>query len=116
MVSDKDWHSVPVTHEKAWQAIFQSSHEILDLSASCPVCGRKSLHRWYHVGEPVNRMINGIRFIARGGVWEWCSSCRCFRHYSGLVPEWWSCNLNVDDDKLTVFPTAIEDAIQKRHL
>jgi hypothetical protein len=71
-----------------------------------------ALHRWYQVGSPINRIINGRKFVATGALWEWCSSCHSFEHYSSLVPDWWSCDLEVDCKKLTALPTAIEEAME----
>ena len=105
-----DWHDVPNEHQTAWLAIFLASQEILNVSAPCPVCGAVALHRWYQVGHPVTDMPG---FVSRGGLWEWCSQCRSFQHFSALVPDWWSCDLEVDTHKLTPYPTAIEDAIKK---
>jgi hypothetical protein len=70
------------------------------------------LRRWHQVGAPITDK-PGIR--ARGGLWEWCATCHAFAHYSGLVPDWWSCDLVVDSTKLTPYPTAIEEAINERN-
>jgi hypothetical protein len=59
-------------------------------------CETNRYHRWYQIGESIDRVIEGREFVATGGLWEWCSSCHCFEHYSGLVPEWWSCDLEVE--------------------
>jgi hypothetical protein len=106
-----DWVGVPNKYEAEWQRIFQGSQECLNLSTPCPICSAVALHRWYQVGKPIHRVIKGKRFVATGGLWEWCSSCYCFQHYSGLVPDWWSCDLWVNVQKLTALPTAIEEAI-----
>jgi hypothetical protein len=71
-----------------------------------------ALHRWYQIGHPIDQLIDGRKFIATGALWEWCSNCRSFEHSSGLVPDWWSCDLEVDDKKLTALPTPIEAAIE----
>jgi hypothetical protein len=102
------WHDVPPEHQAAWLAIFMASQEILTLAAPCPVCGAVALHRWYYVGSTVED-IPGI--VARGGLWQWCSACHCFEHYSALVPEWWACDLQVDTKGLTPYPTKIEEAM-----
>jgi hypothetical protein len=105
-----DWTGVPDQHQAEWQHIFQESQESLDLSGSCPVCGEVALHRWYQIGEPIHRVIEGRKYVAKGGLWEWCSGCHCFEHYSALVPDWWSCDLEVETAKLAALPIAIEDA------
>jgi hypothetical protein len=114
MLLDDEWRGVPLDRIAEWQAIFQPSREILDLSAPCPICGVGALHRWYQVIKPEERVIGGMRVVGRGGLWEWCSGCRCFEHYSCFVPEWWSCDLKVDEGSLTALPTAIEAAIRER--
>lgn len=114
MISNDEWHGVPLDRDAEWKAVFQSSREILNLSAPCPICRVMTLHRWYQIHQPEERVIDGLRFIGRGGLWEWCSACRSFQHYSCYVPEWWSCDLEIDEKKLTALPTAIEEAIRKR--
>jgi len=111
---DMSWHDVPPEYSEAWRAVFWASHEGLDLKMPCPVCGFHELHRWYLASRRENRMIDGYRFVARGSEWQWCSHCRSFQHFSGLVPEWWSCDLDVDVTKLTAYPDAIEIARRKR--
>ena len=108
------WYGVPLDHVQAWMEVFQASREGLDLSASCPVCGVPALHRWYQVGRPEEIVSGGERFVARGGLWEWCSNCRSSEHYSAFVPEWWSCDLAVDERNLTAEPEAIEQARLER--
>jgi hypothetical protein len=107
-----DWFGVPDDYQTAWQQIYQESRESLNLPVPCPICNVMALHRWYQIGHPVDRIIDGRRFIATGAVWEWCSSCQSFDHYSGLVPDYWSCNLVVDEKKLTALPTAIQSAME----
>lgn len=95
------WRSVPPEYDAAWLAVFQASREGLDLSAPCPVCGVAALHRWYGVG---------------GGLWEWCSACHSFEHYSARVPEWWACGLKVNFFRLQHDPGAIEAARLEQEL
>lgn len=114
MISDHEWLGVPPEREAEWRAVFQSSREGLGLTARCPVCGVAGLRRWYQVNRPEARVIDGVRYVARGGLWQWCGACRSFEHFSALVPEWWACDLEVDEGRLTALPTAIEEAIQRR--
>jgi hypothetical protein len=111
-----DWSGVPDEYQAEWQRAYEESQESINLLVPCPICGVVALHRWYQIGRPTNRVIKGIKFVAHGGLWEWCSSCRSFEHYSGLVPEWWSCNLEVDTKNLTALPTAIEEAMKAQDL
>jgi hypothetical protein len=111
-----NWEGVPPEHQAAWLKIFLSSHELLHLSAPCPVCSVESLCHWYQIGKPIDRVIEGARFTASGGLWEWCRNCHSYQHYSCLVPDWWSCDLSVDIKQLTTLLTAIEEAIAERDL
>lgn len=108
----KGWSSVPSNYDAKWNRIFHESQDILTLSTPCPICGVASLHRWYQVGQPKLQTVGGNTFVATGGLWEWCSSCHSYEHFSALVPDWWSCDLKVDETKLTIEPTAIENAMQ----
>jgi hypothetical protein len=112
--NQENWYGVPDEYRTAWQQVYQESQESLNLSVPCPICNVIALHRWYQIGRLVDQVIDDRKFIATGAVWEWCSSCRGFEHYSGLVPDWWSCDLEVDDKQLTALPTAIESAIEAR--
>lgn len=114
--ADDSWTGVPYEYLAEWQRVYQASQESSNLSLPCPICGAVALHRWYQIGNPIDRVIEGRRFIATGALWEWCSSCRHFEHYSCLVPDWWSCNLEVDVKNLTAFPTAIEETMKARDL
>ena len=104
------WHDVPLEYWEAWNRIFGASQEGLELAAPCPVCGVPALRQWYMVGRLQETVLRGQRFIARGSVWTWCSHCHTYAHYSGLVPEWWSSDLDVNTDTLGHQPTAIEEA------
>ncbi|HEY0099616.1 MAG TPA: hypothetical protein VGB76_11765 [Pyrinomonadaceae bacterium] len=114
MISDHEWRGVPLERVAEWRAVFQSSREGLDLSAPCPLCGVKALRRWYQVNRPEEMVIDGVRYVGRGGLWEWCGDCLRYEHYSARVPEWWACDLEVDERRLTALPTAIEEAIRLR--
>ncbi len=104
------WHDVPLEYWEAWNRIFGASQEGLDLAAPCPVCAVPALRQWYMVGRLQETVLRGQRFIARGSVWTWCSHCHTYAHYSGLVPEWWSSDLDVNTDTVGHQPTAIEEA------
>jgi hypothetical protein len=112
--SNYRWKDVPEEHWRNWQSIFQSSREILKLSAACPVCGKTALYRYYALYTPRESVIDGIRFVGRGGLWEWCRACYSYCHYSAGVPEWWECDLGVAYEELTHDPTPIEEEIRNR--
>ncbi len=119
MADDPPWHSIPAECIKAWNETFQASREGLDLKSPCPVCGMPELHHWFYPWHLEEKVIRGQRFVARGSEWQWCSHCRSFQHFSGLVPDWWACDLIVDTKKLTAYPDAIEEARlanQRQHL
>ena len=111
-----EWDDVPDERLAAWRLIFGESRESLNLSSTCPVCGKTALHRWYMVGRPVDYSASGTRFVARGALWEWCSACGSFQHYSALVPEWWESDLVVDTGAIRITPDPIEQARRDREI
>ena len=90
--------------------IYNETQESFNLSVPCPVCGMVSLHHWHQIGATIDRVFEGQKFIANSALWQWCSNCHSFEHYSSFVPDWWACDLKVDVDKLTTLPIAIEEA------
>ena len=111
----REWRSVPLEHLRAWRDAFQSSRKSnFRLPVPCPLCGQFQLHRYYQGYEPQERIIEGERYVARGGLWEWCKACRIFAHYQALVPEWWHSDLEIEMSALTPYPDAIEEAISKK--
>jgi hypothetical protein len=115
-VVDKiDWKEVPSHKFRQLESVFQSSRESLNLSHSCPICSAKTLHRWYMPGQPIDIGQNGIKYVARGALWEWCSTCGSYMHYSAKVPDFWKSpsDFQIDKNELGVVPWAIEHARQK---
>jgi len=110
---DNDWREVPGHLEAEWRHIFNSSREGLNLSAPCPVCGRKTLHKWFHLEHPKHHKLGDNHFVGTGSRWEWCSHCRTYAHYSAAVPEWWSCDLLVDTANLRHHPAEIERSLRR---
>lgn len=110
MSMPRDWKSVPESVWEAWREVFDQAPSGLDVAGACPVCRVEALHRWFMLPRPFSpdEAFPGCK--GRGGQWQWCSSCYSFFHYSGLVPDWWECNLLVDPDTLTHDPEAIEVA------
>ena len=113
-MTDIEWKQITPEISEVWQKAFDFSKKGMDVDNPCPVCGKFDLHRWYLTGEPLSKIIEGNRFIAQGELWEWCSSCGTFQHYSGMVPDWWTCDLDVDLKELVFTPDAIEEARRKR--
>jgi hypothetical protein len=93
----REWTGVPTSYLQKCDEIFNASKELLNLSSPCPICGEHQLHRWFQVGKPAEKIINGNRFIAQGSLWEWCSSCKSYVHSSAYVPDWWKTDLQVDE-------------------
>jgi hypothetical protein len=106
-----NWKGVPNENSAAWVSIFAESREGLNLSAACPVCGAFTLHRYF--GRPGGTVLPDMAhdFLGKAGLWEWCSSCLSFEHYSALVPRWWAGSLPVDDAKLTALPDQLDEAL-----
>lgn len=115
VIAQIDWKEVPSNRFDQWESVFQSSQESLNLSQSCPICDAKTLHRWYISGQPIDVVQNGIKYVARGALWEWCSTCGSYMHYSAKVPEFWNppSNFQIDKNELGVVPWAIEFSRQK---
>ncbi|MDF0556964.1 hypothetical protein [Kamptonema sp. UHCC 0994] len=111
-INDK-WQDVPEELYKEWATIFYASQEGINLSASCPVCGQNTLHCYYDPIRKQEIVIDSRKYVARGGLWQWCSSCYCYVHASASVPEWWSCSLDIDHAKLRHDPDLLENTLQK---
>jgi hypothetical protein len=118
-VESLNWQDVPDEHWTAWTRTFGNSRDSsLDLSDPCPVCQSKTLHRWYMIGQqPRDLFISkyGVKSHASGALWEWCSMCGSYAHYSARVPDFWSppSDFHVDTSKLRTLPWIIEDARQE---
>lgn len=104
-----EWSGVSSHLTREWQRTFQDEHLTENLSAPCPNCHQKTLHQWYQVGEPYEKEIEGNKYMAKGGGWQWCSSCKIYEHFSGLVPKGWKSKIQVDPFKLSALPEAIEE-------
>jgi hypothetical protein len=111
MSESQRWRGIPLDKRKTWSNIFGQSREGINLSASCPVCGAYTLHRYYLKGRPLNRYIDGELFVADGASWEWCSTCHSYEHSHALVPEWWHESLDLGSYQLTAEPEALEQAL-----
>lgn len=100
------WKDVPEDKYKAWANAFDT-REGINLKAKCPVCSFATLHRYF--SRPHTPPADD--HLGRCGLWEWCSSCRSFAHYSAAMPVWWDCNLVVDESILTPYPEVLEAAL-----
>ncbi|MCP3099194.1 hypothetical protein LZ198_09965 [Myxococcus sp. K15C18031901] len=108
----RDWQGVPPEHIARWNEVFSRAAPTLRLSEACPVCGERALRRYFLEGRPIDRTLDGVRYRSRGASWEWCGSCRAYEHASALVPEAWTCDLDVDTSALTAEPEALEVALR----
>lgn len=111
MMSERKWKSIVPGKVARWRAVFAASKGGSNVKGTCPICFAERLHRYYQVGPVVEKESGGIRFVARGACWEWCSCCLTYEHYSALVPDWWTNDLSVDENQLTAFPDALEDSL-----
>lgn len=108
------WKEVPQKYFSIWINVFDKSREGINLSTPCPLCGERTLHRYYTVKQQGERILQGNRFTGLGELWEWCSTCRSFARYSVAIPDWWYCDLSIDPRELAHTPEVIEEALRKR--
>lgn len=116
-MSSQQWQGVPIAVVDVWRAVFNAApaSEMMDLSTPCPVCGSKSLHRYFSLEKEAPRELRGASYRGPGSYWEWCASCHSFEHMHGYVPSWWSMQpLSVDHSQLTAIPDLLEAARRQR--
>ena len=94
----------------AWRQVFAASRDDVDVVETCPVCGRQTLHRWFYLERAMPTRDAVGSWQGRGSEWQWCSSCRSYEHYVGLVPDWWAEPFTIDLEELYEDPGPIEDA------
>lgn len=111
-MSDGYWKCVPMEYVEKWKYIFSDSKEGPNLSACCPICHKKGLHRYYQKSNIEKPLIASEEYVAKGAEWQWCSFCRTYEHAEVLVPEWWVPDVEVDGNKLTAIPEILEIAYQ----
>lgn len=104
------WEGIPIEYIGKWNTIFDNSREGPDLSARCPVCHNKELHRYYQMSRVLNSFGSEGRKISRGSEWQWCSYCRIYEHLEVMVPDWWTPYLEIDGNKLTATPEILDMA------
>jgi hypothetical protein len=115
-MSNQTWVGVPPEAVDVWRKVFNTASvsQAMNLTASCPVCGASTLHRYYSLQKEAPRQLRGVSYRGPGSYWEWCSTCRCFEHMYGYVPVWWSVPpLDVDHSLLTPVPDLLEAARPK---
>jgi hypothetical protein len=109
--SSQEWKDIPDNFFQTWTDTFNQSRESINLTANCPICSSQNLRRYFLIISPKEKVIEGNRFVGQGELWEWCSNCRHYVHYTALIPDWWSCDLQIDAQSLTDTPETIERVI-----
>lgn len=71
-----------------------------DVPIVCPICEEKQVHYYMHKWNEQS---------LRGGIWVWCSRCRCFSHGTIKVPEWWENCEDIPIGELNSLPDYLED-------
>ncbi len=96
----REWYDVETINEKAWYQILSNIQAGIK-SELCPSCHVSFLRffYWRH---------GGLEKRSGGGSWFWCSSCRQFMHFSGVVPDWWIRIEGVPYLRLTPIPDWLE--------
>lgn len=100
------WENVPDKYSAAWREIFSKNVEGTNLSECCPICHKRSLHRYYQV----EKIVEDKKHMSIGAEWQWCSYCRHYEHTQVIVPDWWQPDFVIDGDKLTVIPEILDVA------
>ncbi len=109
MNDSTEWQEV-LESRPEWRRTFNEDSDSADLVGPCPVCGSRTLHRWYLLEDREAKVLRGLHFKGRGRLWEWCSTCRTFEHYrDGFVPDWWTAPFDVAPDRLRYDPGPIEE-------
>ncbi|AZM59141.1 MULTISPECIES: hypothetical protein [unclassified Streptomyces] len=106
-----DWRLVGPELLDAWRAAFDAEPAAADLSAPCPRCGARDLHRWYRVDDPLDLdgTFDGVRAAAHGWLTEWCAACHlCHEDGDTFVPDHWRSPYDV--------PEAFEMKFAPRHV
>lgn len=111
-MNDGYWESVPDEYIEEWANIFLNSMEGPDLSACCPICHHKELHRYYQTGRTMKVLECSGFNIVKGAEWQWCSCCRAYEHVQVKIPDWWIPKLEIDGNKLTAIPEILDMAYQ----
>ena len=89
------------------------------MTSICPICSKKKLHKYYYVYSYEKKRISGEDFIGNGGLWNWCSSCKHYEHFSSAIPSWWigkTESLDIDEKKLKSKPEEIERALKEKNI
>lgn len=82
-----DWHDPPqgCDEQVSNAAAAMSIDGFSQIECSC--CHRDFLKVYWR--ERVKEQTSAGIVNRRGSGWIWCSSCRSFQHWVGVVPVWW---------------------------
>jgi hypothetical protein len=100
------WRGIPEDKRSDWRTVFLERGLGPLLKAPCPICGERSLRRYFNRARTFPAMPPGV--VGRGGSWEWCASCGSYEHSSGLVPVWWVPVAVVQEAELAAEPEQLE--------
>lgn len=106
------WKGVPAEKNSEWRDIFNNCQDVLKISVCCPICNQKELYRFYHIEKKERKTISNISFIGSGSLWEWCRNCKHYEHMSVYVPEWWTCDIKIDESKLRHDPDYLNSLLE----
>ena len=107
------WKEVPAQYESQWAFLFNENRCILHLETPCPICGTRTLRRYYDLNKAEPIVLSGNAFVGRGGLWEWCGTCGHYAHYSAAVPACWKDSLPVETSQLSAVPDEIERVLRE---
>jgi hypothetical protein len=104
----REWRSVPDAYSLEWNTIFSFAYchvHGIAIKENCPICGEKELRQfyWKHRSDSV-----------RCSVWHWCSSCCHYEHSTGIFPENWVSQIEIQLAVLGHSPEAIDRAFQEQ--
>jgi hypothetical protein len=107
-----EWKNPERFQEEYWNelldAVFATGTSAQTLS--CPNCSERKVHYFFMRARFFDPQF--LNAGERGGAWIWCSECRLFCHYSGLVPAWWI-DVAVPAEQLTDYPGWLDSNLEK---
>lgn len=105
------WRGVPLEMQSQWQVAFATASDGISPQSACPICGNRSLRRFYGKSSPSPVVREG--FVGLGACWERCSECKAYVHSSCLVPTWWKPIEIRSEAALTAEPEQLEKHLKE---